>query len=135
MKKMVVLLALLLFSLSCTKNEAKLSDFVVGTWKSDNLDMGGTTVYFTAEIKTSTYVLSLTTPDGSYTYACPETGYTIIEKGDKIVIDQPQFPNNPPSTGTVTFIVSNWIPGGNKMTWTPDAGSDSGTPTINWTRK
>ena len=138
MKRIIALLTVfLLFSTSCTKNEAKLSDFVVGNWKSQNITLSGMPLgYFNVTINENTYVLIFTLSDGSQSITCPKTGYTVDNGKNQITIDEPQFDPQTPVSGTTTFAVSNWIPGGNKMTWTPvDTTGNNPPPTINWTRQ
>jgi hypothetical protein len=139
MKKFLSFLFLTTFLLGvgCTK-DTKLSEFVVGNWKSQTLTLGGTSFgYFTATIKTTNkYVLTFTLSDGSQSISCPEAGYTIDDGKNQITIDQPTFDPATPATGTVTFNVA-WDKNVNgAMTWTPTdvTGSDP-PPTLVWTRQ
>lgn len=126
-----------MLGISCEKENELLSDFVVGDWKSQELNLGDSPLgYFTATLKTTnTYVLTFTLSDGSQTMTCPETDYWIDNDNDKITIVQPDFdPNDDVTpTETVTFSV---IWGGDVMTWTPDdASGDDPPPVLTWTRQ
>jgi hypothetical protein len=135
MKKVLFLVAvILMFGISCTK-DTKLSEFVVGNWKSQTLTLGDSPLgYFTATIKaTNKYVLKFTLSDESQSITCPEVGYTIDDGKNQITIDQPTFDPQNPATGTQTFDVS-WDKDVNStMTWTPPNNSDA--PVLVWTRQ
>jgi hypothetical protein len=137
MKKFAFLLVtmFLLFATSCEK-ETKLSDFVVGKWKSQELVLGDSPFgTFTATINANnTYVLTFTLSDGSASLTCPATGYTIDDAKSQIIINEPDFdPNdNQTPTGTQTFDVE-WSDGSKIMTWIPQSGGDA--PTLVWTRQ
>jgi len=140
-KSLLILLAIFLTTsifTSCDKdNPQLLSDFVIGTWQSQELVLGDSPFgTFTAVIKTNNkYVLTftMTTSDGTQSITSPETGYSIDEDKSQIIITQPDFePNDGVTpTDTQTFDVA-WTVGGNTMTWTPIGGSDA--PTLQWTR-
>jgi len=137
MKRLLFLfLSVLFLGISCTK-DTKLSEFVVGNWKSQTLNLGNSPLgYFTASIKTTNkYVLKFTLSDGSQSITCPEVGYTVDDGKNEITIDQPTFDPQNPATGTVTFDVA-WNKNVNgSMTWTPVAGSAGSPPTLIWTRQ
>jgi len=127
---------ILLLGVSCEKEKNLLSDFVIGTWESQELVLGDSPFgTFTAVINTNdTYVLSFTLSDGSQSLTCPATGYSVDNDNSQISITEPDFePNDGVTpTETQTFDVT-WNVGGNVMTWTPiDGGSDA--PTLQWTR-
>ena len=127
--------AFLLLGVSC-KKDTKLSEFVVGNWKSQELNLGNSPLgYFNVTIEANNkYVLKFTLSDGSQSLTCPETGYTIDDGKNQIIIDQPTFDPQNPGTGTVSFDVL-WKAGEKTMTWTPVAGSDGSQPTLVWTRQ
>jgi hypothetical protein len=137
MKKFAFLFVtmLLLFATSCEK-ETKLSDFVVGKWKSQELVLGDSPFgTFTATINAdNTYVLSFALSDGSASLTCPATGYTIDDAKSQITINEPDFdPNdNQTPTGTQTFDVE-WNKDSKVMSWLPQNGGDA--PTLVWTRQ
>ncbi len=138
MKKLLLLCTflLLILSVSCTKN-TQLSEFVVGNWKSQTLTLGNSPFgYFSVDIKANDkYVLSFTVPTMDTTLVCPETGYSVDNTKSQVTIDQPTFPGNTPSTGTVTFDVAWKEKTNNYMTWTPVDTTGNGTPTLDWTRQ
>lgn len=125
----------LLFATSCEK-DTKLSDFVVGKWKSQELVLGDSPFgTFTATINANnTYVLTFTLSDGSASLTCPATGYTIDDAKSQITIDEPDFdPNdNQTPTGKQTFDVE-WNKDSKVMSWLPLNGGDA--PTLVWTRQ
>ena len=137
MKRLLMLcVALILIGIGC-KKETKLSEFVIGNWKSQELNLGTLTLgYFNATINVNnTYVLKFTLSDGSQSVTCPSAGYTINDGKNQITIDQPQFNPQTPVSGTTTFNVL-WKAGDNTMTWTPtDATGDNPPPTIVWTKE
>ena len=138
MKKLLSFLFItaLLFGVDC-KKETKLSEFVVGNWKSQNLTISDMPFgYFTATIKANnTYVLTFVLADGSQSITCPSAGYTIDNGKNQITIDQPQFNPQTPVSGTTSFNVL-WKAGENTMTWTPtDASGDNPPPTLVWTKQ
>jgi len=137
MKKFAFLLVtmFLLFATSCTKDEMKLSEYVIGEWDSQELNLGETPVIFKVHINTDgTYVLSLT--DGTNAIICPAAGYVIDDEANKITIDQPDFDPNDglTPTDTQTFSVT-WVEDNPVMTWIPDNSSGGDAPTIVWTRQ
>ena len=137
MKKVLAMLALILiFSISCEK-ETKLSDFVIGSWTSQELVLGDSPFgTFEAVIRLDAmYTLKFTLSDGSASISCPATGYSIDDAKNQIIIDEPDFdPNDGVTpTETQTFNVT-WTEGTKIMTWIPvDGGTDA--PTLVWTRK
>ena len=136
MKKILFLLVLILFTVSC-KKDMKLSEFVIGNWKSQELTLGDSPLgYFDATIKAANkYVLKFTLSDESQTMTCPEVGYTVDDSKNQISITEPDFdPNDGVTpTGTQTFDVE-WNKDGKVMTWLPvDGGTDA--PTLVWTRQ
>jgi hypothetical protein len=135
MKKLIGLLMLILLSVSCEK-DTKLSEFVVGNWKSQTLNLGDSPLgYFEATIKAdNTYVLKFTLSDGSMSLTCPAVGYTIDNGKSQITIEQPTFDPATPATGTASFDVE-WNKDSKVMTWVPVAGSVDSPPTLVWTRQ
>jgi hypothetical protein len=136
MKKLLLLLVTVLFiGVSCEK-DIKLSEFAIGKWKSQELNLGDSPLgSFTATIKTTNmYVLTFTLSDGSASITCPETGYTIDDDKNQITITEPDFdPNdNQTPTGTQIFDVE-WNKDSKVMTWIPQNGGDA--PTLVWTRQ
>jgi len=136
MKRLLFLFVTVLFlGVGCEK-ETKLSEFVVGNWKSQELVLGDSPFgTFTAVIKaTNKYTLTFTLSDGSASISCPETGYTIDDAKSRIIITEPDFdPNDGVTpTGTQTFDVT-WKEGEKVMTWIPLSGGDA--PTLVWTRQ
>lgn len=135
MKKLIGLLMLIFISISCEK-EMKLSDFAIGTWKSQELVLGDSPFgTFTAVIRLDgTYILSFTLSDGSASITCPATGYSIDDDKNQITIDEPDFDPNDGQvpTGTQTFDVE-WNKDTKVMTWLPLSGGDA--PTLVWTRQ
>ena len=118
---------------SCEKDPDPqlLSEFVIGTWQSQVVDLGDvdTDIYFLVDIEANQYTLSMT--DGVNTVDLPAAGYTVDNEANVITIDQPQFPGDDPSDETVSFTVT-WVEGQNTMLWTPIEGSDA--PSLQWTR-
>jgi hypothetical protein len=138
MKKFFVLCAalILMIGISCEKEkEIKLSEYVIGEWDSQELNLGETPVIFKVHINTDgRYVLSLT--DGTNAIICPEAGYTVDNENSTITIDQPDFDPNDglTPTETQTFDVT-WVEGSDVMTWIPDNSGGGDAPTIVWTRQ
>jgi len=134
-KTLLILLAIFLTTsifTSCDKdNPQLLSDFVIGTWQSQVVDLGDvdTDIYFLVDIEANYYTLSMT--DGVNTVELPQAGYVVDNDANTIEIDQPQFPDDEPSDETVLFTVT-WVEGQNTMLWTPIEGSDA--PSLQWTR-
>jgi hypothetical protein len=137
MKKVLFLILTIFLFASCEK-ETKLSDYVVGTWKSQELVLGDSPFgTFTAIINSdNTYTLSFRLSDGSASITCPPTGYSIDDSKNQITIDEPDFdPNdNQTPTGTQTFDVE-WEKDSRVMTWLPLNTGDGGAPTLVWTRQ
>jgi hypothetical protein len=137
MKKVLLTIAtlFLLFITSCEK-ETKLSDFVIGSWTSQELVLGDSPFgTFEAVIRLdATYTLKFTLSDGSASISCPATGYSIDDAKNQIIIDEPDFdPNDGQTpTGTQTFDVT-WSKDSKIMTWIPVNSTDA--PTLVWTRK
>jgi hypothetical protein len=136
MKRLLFLFITVLFlGVSCEK-DTKLSEFAIGTWKSQELVLGDSPFgTFTAVIKaTNKYTLTFTLSDNSASISCPETGYTIDDDKNQITITEPDFdPNdNQTPTGTQTFDVE-WDKDSNVMTWLPQNGGDA--PTLVWTKQ
>jgi len=138
MKKLFAILTMiLLFSISCKKDEVKLSDYVIGTWHSQELVLGDSPFgTFTVAINSNnTYILSFELSDGSASIACLATAYTVDNDKNQITINEPDFdPNdNQIPTGTNTFDVT-WTKTSKIMTWVPiNDGTD--TPTLVWTKQ
>jgi len=136
MKRLLFLFVTVLFlGVSCEK-DTKLSEFVVGNWKSQTLNLGDSPLgSFTATIKaTNKYSLTFTLSDGSASLTCPATGYTIDDAKSQITINEPDFdPNdNQTPTGTQTFDVE-WNKDSKVMSWLPQ--NDGDAPTLVWTRQ
>jgi hypothetical protein len=136
MKRLLFLFITVLFlGVGCEK-ETKLSEFVVGNWKSQELVLGDSPFgTFTAVIKaTNKYTLTFTLSDESQSISCPETGYTIDDAKSQIIITEPDFDLNDgvTPTGTQTFDVT-WKEGDKVRTWIPLSGGDA--PTLVWTRQ
>jgi hypothetical protein len=119
---------------SC-KKETPLSDFVIGTWKSDSLllgDKGSAKVCFSAIIKTNdTYVLTLL--QGTQSYTCPATGYSVDNDKNTFTLTEPDFDPNDGVTPTDTQTFDVVTNGKSKMTWTPQVSG--GAPTMIWTKQ
>jgi len=137
MKRLVFLfLTMIFFATSCEK-DLKLSEFAIGTWKSQELVLGDSPFgTFTAVINSNnTYTLKFELSDGSASITCPPTGYTIDDAKSQITIDEPDFDttDNEVPEGTQTFDVE-WAQDGKVMTWLPvDSSGDA--PTLVWTRQ
>jgi hypothetical protein len=135
MKKILFLMVMILFTTSCEK-ETKLSEFAIGTWKSQELVLGDSPFgTFTAVINSNnTYTLKFELSDGSASITCPPTGYEIDDDKNQIIIDEPDFdPNDGQTpTETQTFDVE-WNQNSKVMTWIPQSGGDA--PTLVWTRQ
>lgn len=140
MKKLVFLLVVFFgvsFFTSCEKEDESqlLSEFVIGEWQSQEIDMDDTRVIYLADIEEDHYTLSVVPidEDGLWDWDdvidLPDAGYEIQEP-DVIIIDEPTFPGEEPSEETVTFTVT-WVEGGTTMTWTPVTEEDA--PIIIWT--
>jgi len=141
MKKFLFLFiaTFLLFTLGCEKdegNKVKLSEFVIGSWDSQELNLGDSPFgYFTVIIKTTNkYVLKFTLSEGNQSITCPEVGYIIDDSKNRITITEPDFEPNDGVTpdSKQTFDVT-WTEGNPEMTWTPLNGSDA--PTLVWTKQ
>jgi len=134
MKKVVLFLMLAIFATtiftSCEKepDPQLLSEFVIGEWQSQDLLLGDTEAYFTVNIESNQYTLTLHV--GDQFAELPVEGYTVDNENNVITIDQPQMPGEEPSDDVVPFNVT-WVEGGTTMTWTPIEGSDA--PTLQWT--
>lgn len=137
MKKVLFLLVTIFFLTSCEKDE-KLSEFVIGTWKSQELVLGDSPFgTFTAVINSNnTYTLKFELSDGSASITCRATGYEIDNEKSQIIIDEPDFDENDGQTptGTQTFDVE-WSEGSSIMKWLPQDSGDDGAPTLVWTRQ
>lgn len=139
MKKFLTLIALILmFSIGCEK-ETKLSEFVIGTWKSQEVVLGTNPVEFTVNIKSEGRTWDgcfyyLTLVSGENIILLPKAHWKVDNDLNQIIIDEPDFnPNdNTVPDGTVTFSV-DWEKDGNTMTWTPvETGTEQ--PTLEWTK-
>ena len=137
MKKTILILLAMFLSIgmftSCEKdNPQLLSDFVIGKWQSQIVDLGevDTDLYFNVNIKADYYWLVLT--DGTNEVVLPQAGYVVDNDANTITIDQPQFPDDDPSDEVVSFKVT-WEEGGNTMTWLPIDPLENDTPTLVWT--
>ena len=121
---------------SCEEEEdaQQLSEFVIGEWESDVVDMGDidTDIYFLLDVETDHYSLSMT--DGTTTIDLPDAGYSVDDEENIITIDQPQFPDSEPTDETISFKVT-WMEGGNTMTWLPVDPLENDAPTLVWTRQ
>ena len=135
-KSLLILLAIFLTTgifTSCDKdNPQLLSEFVIGKWHSEVVDLGDvdTDIYFMVTITADNYYLSMT--DGVNTVDLPQAGYVVDDDANTITIDQPQFPDDDPSDEVVSFKVT-WEEGGNTMTWLPIDPLENDTPTLVWT--
>lgn len=142
MKKVILFFMTVFFTVSfftsCEEQEEPqlLSDFVIGEWQSQEVNMGDTDVIYLADIEENHYTLSVVPidEDGLWDWNdmidLPDAGYETQEP-DVIIIDEPTFPGEEPSEETVTFTVT-WVEGGTTMTWTP-ATTEDDAPTIIWT--
>jgi hypothetical protein len=137
MKKVLFLLTVVFLLASCEKDQ-KLSEFAIGTWKSQELVLGDSPFgTFTAVINSNnTYTLKFELSDGSASITCPATGYEIDDDKNQIIIDEPDFDPNDGQTpsGTQTFDVQ-WNKDSEVMTWIPQNSGDDGAPTLVWTRQ
>jgi hypothetical protein len=139
----LVLTALLFVLPSCEKdNTVLLSDYIIGEWRSGSVDINGDQddyYIFYADIEEDHYSMSLApaleggSPDLQNLVNLPDEGYTIDDVNNIITIDEPDFPGEEPSTGTVSFNVI-WEEGSDVMTWEPAEDEPHGPPTIIWTR-
>lgn len=137
------LTALLLVLPSCEKDDTVLlSEFVIGEWQSGTIDIDGDMddyFIFFADIEEDHYSMSLApaleggSPDMTNLADLPDEGYTIDDVNNIITIDEPDFPGEEPSTGTVSFNVI-WEEGSDTMTWEPVEDGPHGPPTIIWTK-
>jgi len=140
MKKSLVVLLAVFLSLglftACEEQQdpVLLSDYVIGEWYSQVVDMGDieTDIYFLVDIEKDHYTLSMT--DGETTVDLPDAGYVVDNDANVITIDQPQFPDNEPSDEVISFKVT-WEEGGNTMTWLPVDPLENDAPTLIWTRQ
>ena len=137
MKKTILILLAMFLSIgmftSCEKdNPQLLSEFVIGKWQSQVVDLGDveTDIYFMVAITADNYYLSMT--DGENSVDLPQAGYVVDDDANTITIDQPQFPDDDPSDEVVSFKVT-WEEGGNTMTWLPIDPLENDTPTLVWT--
>ena len=95
-------------------------------------DKGSAKVCFSAVINTNnTYVLTLL--QGTLTYTCPATGYSVDNDKNTFTLTEPDFDPNDGviPTGIQTFDVVT--DGNSKMTWTPQISG--GAPTMIWTKQ
>lgn len=134
MKKVLFALSLVFAMIltSCDKETPMLlSEYVIGEWKSQDLMLGDTEAYFTADIESDHYTLTLYV--GDQFAELPDEGYSVDNENDVITIDQPQMPGEDPSDEVVPFQVT-WTEDSNVMTWMPiDPLGD--VPTLVWTRQ
>jgi hypothetical protein len=102
--KKVLLFMFTLFLITGCEKDIKLSEFVIGNWKSQQLNLGDSPLgYFDATMKTTNkYVLKFTLSDGSASLTCPETGYSVNDETDELIITQPDFDPNDGVTPTET---------------------------------
>ncbi|HSV76599.1 MAG TPA: hypothetical protein VLH37_06155 [Bacteroidales bacterium] len=137
MKKLILLLfPLLLFGAGC-EDETKLSDFIVGTWKSQELRMGDSPLgVMTAVIRAdNTYVVTFTPtlPTAFPFLTALPAAYTIDNDNNQITIDEPDWPgDNVIPTGRETFAVE-WNEDNPVMIW--HALTEGPPPTITFTRQ
>jgi len=135
MKKLIYLLfPLLLFGVGC-EEEMTLSEFIIGTWKSQELRLGDSPLgVVTAVIRAdNTYVLTFTLSDGTMSITALPARYTIDNDNNQITIDEPDYPgDNETPTGTETFAVE-WNENNPVMTWR--ALTEGPPPTITLTRQ
>ncbi|HNR41083.1 MAG TPA: hypothetical protein PKL65_02535 [Bacteroidales bacterium] len=123
---------------SCTKDDIKLSEFVVGTWKSQEINLGGPTkidMKVTLIIvinENKTYVLSMKFSEGGDLVSLPQAEYVLDESRNQITIKQPEFEPVKNSEDSITFEVE-WEKGSKKMTWTPLENPEA--PTLIWTKQ
>lgn len=135
MKKILVTVTalFLVFSTGCEK-EQKLSEFIIGEWISQEINLDETTVVtFLVDIGASQYTLSLT--DGLQTMTLDPLSYTVDNELNEITIEEPVFTGKGAKSGDpimITFSVT-WMKNGNTMTWTPKS-EQMGAPIIIWTR-
>ena len=135
MKRLIYLIGIIFattFFIGCEKEDPQLlSEFVIGSWESQEIYLGDTPVYFTVDIDATSYYLSLT--DGTQSIDLPAGDYMVDNDLNTITIDHPQFPGNEPNDDYISYDVT-WLEGGNTMTWTPyDSPPDSDPPVLVWT--
>ena len=137
------LTALLFVLQSCEKeNSMLLSEFVIGEWESGTVDIDGDLdnyFIFYADIEEDHYSMSMApaleggNPDLDNLVNLPDEGYAVDDDTNIITIDEPDFPGEEPSTGTVSFNVT-WDKDAETMTWNPVDDGPHGPPVIIWTK-
>jgi len=138
MKKILTLIAFLLLIITCRKDdEPRLSDFMMGMWKSYGLDFNGKQVTLYADIRSSSYKLSM--DDGNTFVEYPVANLEVSNNYSYITTDIPDFDttNGVIPIVTVTFYVEWATSGnGNAMVWFPvdQPAGDNSPPVIIWIR-
>jgi hypothetical protein len=134
MKKLIYLLfPLLLFGAGC-EDEMTLSEFVIGTWKSQEFRMEGLSGNFTAVTKgDNTYVITFTTLDGTWSLTALPARYTIDNDNNQITIDEPDWPGDNVTPTEIHRFAVEWNKNNPVMTWR--ALTDAQPPTFTWTRQ
>lgn len=136
MKKILFLLTamFLLFTISCEKEETKLSEFILGEWDSDvviinPLTEDETPVFFYANFDEKTFDLDfLTYPEKLPWISVEDLNYTINNEFN-LTIDNPMVEGE-----TVNFDVV-WNSNDNKMVWIPTPDPDDNPPTMVFTKR
>lgn len=140
MKKVLFFITAMLFFLttSCEKEKVELSEFVIGDWKSQVMNLGDSPLgYFLATINANnTYVLTFTLSDGSASITTDPAAYSVDDVNSQITIAEPNFEGEEQSGDPImiTFNVT-WSPDGDTMTWTPADVQEDGPPVLVWTKQ
>ncbi len=137
--RLLTVVALLAFITgSCTKDDIKLSEYVVGTWKSQEITQSGPTkigskVTFMILInENKTYILSMHFSEGGGSVSMPEAEYVIDESKNRVTIKKPDLGPAKDSEDSITFEVE-WEKDSKSMTWTPLDNANA--PTFIWTKQ
>ncbi len=135
MKQVLLTIAtVFLLLISGCEKEQTLSEFLLGEWESQEVQMSETVlITFLVTIEKDHYTLSMT--DGSQTVTLGPLSYTVNDELNEITIEEPVFDDGDKKSGDpimITFMVS-WTENGNTMTWTPKS-EQTGAPIIVWTR-
>lgn len=139
MKKSVItiifaLIGLVLVLPACEKEDSMLlSEYVIGEWFSQELTMDQVDVTYFIQIDDNTYSLRIYEADDPSSFVDLDPAvYTVDDENNVITIDEPDFPGEESSTGTVSFNVI-WNEDTETMTWEPVEDGPHGPPTIIWT--
>lgn len=123
---------------SCTKDDIKLSEYIIGAWDSQEMTLGRSSklefkVSFQIIInENKTYILSMKFSESGSIVSMPKAEYVLNESKNQITIKQPVLEPTKNSEESVTFSIL-WEKDSKIMTWSPV--DNPNTPTFIWTKQ